>query len=248
MSAEKPAHAGGVRKAGDRSLIQCRSGLVHAICCVGLLAGCASVPPQSVELSAHVGQDLLAIKQGHVFYVNSFYDRLVFEANRAIDNEYTPALIAAELNGAAGSSLMKSLEEGKAGGLPARKAVDFMQIFLVGIHDRAENQRRIVLGHIEAARASAISQAESAYGNIFRANSTITAYLTSLRKLREAQDAILAKAGVPNLQDEIAQETATASDQIDSLLTRARRGEVTVDQVTQTLEKLSSGARKNPQE
>lgn len=229
-------------------MIQFRSGLVHAICCLGLLAGCASVPSQSVELSAHVAQDLLAIKQGHVFYVNSFYDRLVFEANRAIDNEYTPALIAAELNGAAGGALMKSLEEGRAGGLPARKAVDFMQIFLTGIHDRVGHQRKIVLTPIEAARASAISQLESAYGNVVQANATITAYLSSLRKLREAQDAILAKAGVPNLQDEIAQRTATTSDDIDSLLTRARRGEVTVDQVTQTLEKLSSGTRKNPQE
>jgi hypothetical protein len=229
-------------------MIWCRSGLVHAIGGLALLAGCASVPPQSVQLSERVGQDLLAIKQGHVFYVNSFYDRLVFEANRAIDNEYTPALIAAELNGDPGGALMKSLEEGKAGGMPARKAVDFMEIFLSGVHDRVDNQRKMVLTPIQAARATAISQVESAYGNVFQANTTITAYLTSLRKLREAQDAILAKAAASNLQDRIAQTTATTSDEIDALLTRARRGEATVDQVTQTLEKLSSGTPKNPQE
>jgi len=45
-----------------------------------------------------------------------------------------------------------------------------------------------------------------------KGNATITAYLESLVKVHTAQNELLATAGVPNLQDDIAEKLANASD------------------------------------
>jgi hypothetical protein len=215
------------------------SALLVAI--VASVTGCAVVPPESVQLSSLVGQDLLAIKQSHVFYVNSFYDRVEFQANRAIDNEFTPALIAAELRGPAGQILFADLAKGKEGGVDAGRALDILGRFLEKTHEKIDEERKRVLTPIQTARTASLSQVESAYNNVTQANATVTAYLSSLQKLRKSQDELLATASVPNLQNDVAQTLAHTSDQIDSILTKARRGEATVDDTTGELRKLVSG-------
>jgi len=45
--------------------------------------------------------------------LNGYYDRLESEANRFVDQEYTPILIRTALNGKSGELLMQKLETGK---------------------------------------------------------------------------------------------------------------------------------------
>ncbi len=203
------------------------------------LAGCASVPPATVQLSTSVGNDMLAIKKSHEFYLNAYYARLTYEANRAIDDDYTPALISAAMRGKSGSILMEKLEAGKQGGAAANDAVVFMEEFLKQVKAHVDAQRSAVLGPIEKAHSAALANVGQAYTAVLQGNSTLTAYLESLVKLRQAQDELLAKAGLPNLQDDVAQKLSGASDQVASLLTKARTGEAKIDDVEAQLKQLA---------
>jgi hypothetical protein len=203
-----------------------------------VLCGCASVPPQTANLSSTVGTDLLALQESHRFYINAFYDRLVAEANRLIDREYTPKLVSAALNGQSGKVLMQKIEASGSSSQGAQDATAFMERFLQNLKLRIDKERTSVVASIETARRQALTQVDAAYFQVVRGNSTVTAYLVSLVKLQEAQQELLTAVGLPNLQDETAEKLAQASDAVGTVLTRAEMGEKTIDDVKQSLEDL----------
>jgi hypothetical protein len=201
-----------------------------ALAALLVLSGCAVVPTESATLSATVGRDLLEIKKSHIFYVNSFYDRVEAQANRIVDQEFAPALIAKALNGASGKFLMKKLEDGRGGGQAAQDAVAFVHQFLVNVNGAVEAERTAIVGPIEQNHKTAVAQVEQGYAGVLQGNATITAYLTSLIKLHAAQNELFAAAGVPTFQDDVAVRLSKASDDVDSLLTKAKTGEVALDE------------------
>ena len=200
--------------------------------------GCATVPPQVVQLSTTVGNDLLAIRTSHQFYLNSYYNRLTCEANRAIDNDYTPALIRAALQGKSGQILMAKLEAGKQDGDAAVDAEQFVEEFVKKVKQHIDAQRARLVTPIEAAHSAALSQVDGAYAAVMQGNTTVTAYLDSLKKLRASQDQLLARVGLPNLQDKVGEQLSSVSDEIGSLLMEARTGEKKVDDAEVTVKKV----------
>jgi hypothetical protein len=209
------------------------------------LFGCAVVPPATVTLSADVGQDVLAIKKSHLYYLNGYYDRLESEANRFIDQEYTPILIRTALNGQSGKLLMQKLEAGKSGDQAAQDAVAFMQRFLADVKSLVDAQRTKVSATIEGARKLALAQVDAAYSQVAQGNATITAYLESLVKVNAAQNELLATAGVPHLQDDIAEKLASASDTAANVLAQASAGDKSLDDVHKSLEDLKNAVTNN---
>jgi hypothetical protein len=204
------------------------------------LFGCAVIPPATVNLSADVGQDVLAIKKSHLYYLNGYYDRLESEANRFIDQEYTPILIRTALNGKTGVLLMQKLETGKSGDQAAQDSVAFMQRFLADVKNLVDAQRTKVSASIEGARRQALTQVDAAYSQVAQGNATLTAYLESLVKVHTAQNELLATAGVPNLQDDIAEKLANASDTAANVLAQASAGDKSLDDVHKSLEDLKN--------
>jgi hypothetical protein len=185
-----------------------------------------------------VGTDLLALQKSHRFYVNAYYDRLVVEANRLIDEQYTPMLMADAINGKSGERLMEKVGAIKTSPQAAQDAAAFTERFFQNVKTRVDSQRTSIVGGIEAARKKALAQTEDAYTQVVQGQSTVTAYLASLVKLREAQNDLLTKAGLPNLQDDVAVNLAQASDAAGAVLTQAKTGAKTLDEVENSLEQL----------
>jgi len=200
------------------------------------LAGCAVVPPETVQLSSTVGQDLLAIKKSHLFYVNSYYDRLESQANFAVDHIFAPQIISAALNGESGKVLSAKLEAGKNGGEAANDAVIFLSRFVTNVRDVVEKKRREDVQPIADARTAAQQNIEQAYAQVLQGNATITAYLASLAKIREAQDQLFAAMKLPaDLQDKSAAALSKLSDTVQSIQLKATTGELKIDSASQAI-------------
>ncbi len=198
--------------------------MVRLTLCVGVcfqLASCAVVPPESARLSATVGQQLTEIRKSHLAYIDRTYALLEAEANRAVDNIYGPKLIAAALNGASGATLMAKLQAGKNGGADANTAVRYVGEFLTVVRKKVETERARVLQPIRDQRAQALANANAAWTQVIQGNITLTAYLESLSKIRDAQDQLLAKAGLENIQDKTAAALTDISDELNNITIQA---------------------------
>lgn len=210
---------------------------------LSVITGCAVVPPESVKLSSTVGQSLAEIKKSHVFYIHSFYERLEEQASHAVDQVYAPAIIAAALNGKSGKVLYQKLEEGKKGGADANDAIAFTARFLDRVRQTVEAERHAAITPIKQARASALANVEAAYAQALQGNATVTAYLASIVKIRESQDELFATIGLPGIQDEAANELASASDRIAGVLREANDREAKVEELKQKIEKILKDER-----
>jgi hypothetical protein len=207
------------------------------------LVGCASVPAESVTLSSTLGNDLLALKKSHLVYVNGFYDRVEAETNRVIDQEYAPMLIRAALKGASGKLLLEKLNEGKASDQGAQDAIAYTQRFLEDVKKFVDSERSATISAIESSRTEALSNTNAAYSQVMQGNAVLTAYLTSLVKVRDAQNELLKDIGVPNLQDDLAKELATASDSINQLNSKGAAGLSSLDDLQKGLEQLRNATK-----
>jgi hypothetical protein len=208
------------------------------LCCAGLclgLAGCAVVPPESARLSASVGQQLQEIRKSHLAYIDRTYGILEMEANRVVDNVYGPKLITAALNGGSGATLMAKLEAGKKGGEDARTAVLYTSRFLENIRKNVEAERTRVLQPIRDQKALALANANQAWNQVMQGNTTLTVYLDSLSKVRDAQDELLAKAGLPDLQDKTAAALTDISERLNDILIQANDKDADINRLENDL-------------
>ena len=208
------------------------------LCVIGLclaLAGCAVVPPQSAQLSASVGQQLQEIRQSHLAYIDRTYAILEAEANRVVDNVYGPKLITAALNGNSGATLMAKLEAGKRGGDDAKTAVLYTTRFLENIRKNVEAERTRVLQPIRDQRMLALANANQAWNQVMQGNTTLTVYLDSLSKVRSAQDELLAKVGLVDLQDKTAASLTDISDRLNEILIEANDKEADINRLENDL-------------
>lgn len=218
---------------------------VIAVLVVGcFVAGCAVVPPESVQLSATVGKDLLELRKNHLDYVDAYYARIETQLSRAIDQIYAPALISAALRGASGQRLMQALEAGKQGGEAANDAITLAGRFLQNVRREVEAKREADLKPVRDAHAKARSEVDEAYTQVLRGNSTITAYLASVVKVREAQDDLFKQIGLEGLPKRTSETLSSASVRIEELLTDAKDREAQLDTLTSRLEKILETIRR----
>ena len=206
--------------------------------CIGLclaLARCAVVPPQGAQLSASVGQQLQELRKSHLAYIDRTYTILEAEANRVVDNIYGPKLITAALNGTSGATLMARLEAGKKGGDDAKTAVLYTSRFLENIRKNVEAERTRVLQPIRDQRALALANANQAWNQAMQGNTTLTVYLDSLSKVRDAQDQLLAKVGLVDLQENTAATLTDISDRLNDILIQANDREADINKLANDL-------------
>jgi hypothetical protein len=219
----------------------CRIGHCLGLCLA--LAACAVVPPQSAQLSASVGQQLQEIRKSHLAYIDRTYTILEAEANRAVDNVYGPKLITAALNGGSGKILMDKLEAGKKGGEDAKTAILFTSRFLENIRKNVEAERTRVLQPIRDQQALALANANQAWNQVMQGNTTLTVYLDSLSKVRDAQDALLAQAGLVDLQDKTAATLTDISEKLNDILIQANDKDADINRLENDLRDIVGKAK-----
>lgn len=209
---------------------------------MALLGGCSVIPPETVKLSSTIGDQIVAIEKSHKTYINKNFDILEANANSLINEVYMPKLIGAAMNGASGKMLMEALVDAKTNPNPetTSKAIAITGEFLKLVKTNVDQERNQVLTPIKKNKSDALANVDAAYEQVLRGNSTITAYLTSIVKVRETQDQILSTVGVPGLQDKIANSVSKASDDIESLTKEAKAKNTGLDEVKNKVQGILS--------
>jgi hypothetical protein len=216
------------------------------------LVACAQVPKESVELSATVGRDIQKAQESHLELAKVLFDRMKFDVNRFVDEEYAPFQIQflfkqqaskATQPGASPENSMLLLipvafsDEGTADHQDA--VVELMSKFSMAIRADVEHYRRKLLQPLEQQEAEVIGSIKRHYQQLHRANSIVTGFLSSVANVHQVQNELLEAFGADTDLREVAGTTlAQTSIKLNKILEKAGDGEVQLDEVEGKIKKI----------
>ena len=213
-----------------------------------IFVSCASVPKEAVELSATVGRDMAEMQKAHVALVNLYYDRLLRDINKFVDDVYVPFQIQATLNdNALKSDLLEAIETASlldSTGIKQKSGIAKIEAFIQIIHEKVELYRQDKIKPIENQKAVVLKNIEESYERIHYANSIVTGHLASVVKVHETQNEILAKLDLENLREKVSVKTADLSDNVAELLEAAKEKDAQLSKVVKKFEELLKKAKK----
>ena len=214
------------------------------------VTACAQVPKESVQLSATVGRDVAEIERSHRSLVNSYYDNVERSINRFVDQVYAPYQISQTLEDPnVGGVLASAIEEAAKPGADAKTkkdTFDAIGYYFLSTRDNIEQFRAGLLKPIKEQRASLLKHLDDAYLRVQNGNSIVTGYLSSVVKLTEEQNKLLAQAGLPDLGSGIAQKADKLSQELGQVEGQVRTGKMGLDTAVKAAEELIKGFEKEP--
>lgn len=141
---------------------------------------CASIPPESVELSRLVGEMVTSAKISHVNMVNQHFDHLTAEVDRFALTEYK-------------ESFLDNLRE-----VAKKKKPDFVELSFSQYDramDRVFKKRSDWIAEVEQNRRQVLQALEEHYTVLLASNAEVTSLLRSAAKLSETRAALLERFG-----------------------------------------------------
>jgi hypothetical protein len=207
-----------------------------------LLGACAQVPKESVELSATVGRDMVEMKKAHVALVQIYYDELINDINKFIDNVYLPYQIQKTLaDNIWKSEMMSAIESASqpdSTGKKQKEAFQKIEAFLQIIHEEVESYRKLKIDPAKDQKQEVLDSIQDAYDRIHYANSIVTGHLASVVKVHDTQNEILEKFELKDIREKVGIEIAGVSNEIGGLIQKAKDGESKLDEVVTKFDEL----------
>jgi hypothetical protein len=217
---------------------------------VFLIAACARVPKESVELSATVGRDIAQVYKAHRNLAVVLYSRIKGDVNKFIDDVYAPYQIQKLLQAdyedfkAGGKeNLFYALDVAiKQGAKPevVKEAVDAMDIFVSVVKEEIESYRELKLAPIVAQEKELLSAIDRSYNQIHYANSIVTGHLASIVRVHDAQEEVLREFGLEGLREDTADKLSRVSQEIAQFTGKAKKVEGTVTEIEVKVSELAS--------
>jgi hypothetical protein len=182
------------------------------------LAGCADVPTQSAALSGALGQDLAQTRRAHLKLVELYYARIEADTNRFVDEVYAPYQLNAI--GKQYPQIATAIDRSASatGADQNRRAdVDLLKTYLLAVRNNIEEFRKKNLTPIHEQQRLVVTALTESYENMLRANEAVTAYLSSVVKLKQEQNKELTHIVPVAWQGEASRSLADVSEKIDTL-------------------------------
>jgi hypothetical protein len=219
------------------------------------MPGCAEVPKESVVLSATVGRDLEVVHAAHRELLRLLFARMRRDVDRFVDEVYAPhqirvvmeeqrRLAASTLPAERRQALLLAVDAAFKEGAPPelRSTVTrAMEGLVKGIHDDVESLRAELHRPLDEQEATTVTAIDRSYQQISYANSVVTGHLASVVKVEEAQDEVLADAGVSRAaRGDLSKALADASDHIGQLVDKASNAPDRLDNALHDAETLKA--------
>uniref|UniRef100_UPI003217F14C hypothetical protein n=1 Tax=uncultured Draconibacterium sp. TaxID=1573823 RepID=UPI003217F14C len=213
-----------------------------------LIAGCASIPKETVLLSETLGNDLLILHRSHRNIVDIHYEKIEKDINSLIDDVYAPFVIHYVLKTELKKfndgipSLYGAIDiEGKREGKEeSKEALDIMQEFLEAAREQIESKRNDLLLPIKKQKSEILRSIDQSYENAIYANTTVTAYLKSLRKLKDTQQEVLTKIGLDGVDGLITDSLMKFSEEVEKAVKVGKKIDIESDDAFNQIEKLTN--------
>ena len=211
-----------------------------------LLVSCASIPKETVTLSKTIGSDLQILHDSHRNMVQLYYNGIKLNINTFIDDVYAPFIIhhvlEVELNKhkRGESSIYGIIENaGKKGGKDeTEEALNVMLEFQEAANQQINAKKAELLSPILQQEREILSAIDQSYQNTIYANTTLTTYLVSVRKVKESQNEALSFVGLNGLDTTVTNQLVELSGFIDMILEKGEKINIKSDEAQQQIEDI----------
>jgi hypothetical protein len=211
-----------------------------------LMVSCASIPKETVTLSKTIGSDLQILHDSHRNMVQLYYNGINGNVNAFIDDVYAPFVIhyvlEVELNKhkRGESSIYGIIENaGKTGGKgETEEALDVMLEFQEAANQQINVKRNELLSPILQQEKEILSAIDQSYQNTIYANATLTAYLVSVRKVKESQNEALSIVDLNGLDTTVTNRLVELSGFVDMALEKGGKIDIKSNEAQQQIEDI----------
>jgi hypothetical protein len=215
--------------------------LVHALLALLLatMTGCASVPGESLELSATIGRDLEVVHAAHRTLAALHFDDLLRRIDEFVDDVYRPYVVQRTM---VELDVVAELEAALAG-TGDLDPLDIMSITVEETVVQIARFRAEMRAPVQRQRREVLAAIDQAHLQLQTANAVVTGHLASVRKVHDMQADALAEAGLEGIRDDMARRLAAVSDGVGRVLEDARQADDGLDQVPARLDQAIEGSR-----
>jgi len=207
-----------------------------------LITACAQVPKEAVELSVTVGRDMAEMKRAHIAFVNLYYEQLLNDINRFIDDVYMPYQIQRTLSDDLWKNEMllaiESASQPDPTGVKQKESMQKIEAFLQILQEEVESYRKARTYPVKAQQQTILDNIRESYERIHYANSIVTGHLASVVKVHDTQNEILKELDLENLREKVGVKVSDISDDIGELIREARDKEDKLNEIVDKFEGL----------
>lgn len=183
------------------------------------LVGCATVPQEVINLSYAMEQDLYAIHTSYRALIREHFKNLKNNVQRFIDTEWGPAYLKYFIED---TELLLTIQ-----GMTPQSDCDcdtpyeYLQVWIGVAVEEINAKKMELIEPITQDEQEIIIMVDAAFARLYLANSTVTAHLNSIKKVRQVQDEFMEEMSLGDLQSSINTKLTNASrkskDAIDIL-------------------------------
>lgn len=221
---------------------------VLLVAAISFITSCASIPKETVTLSQALGNDLVVLHQAHRNIAELHFRKIKDNINSFVDDTYAPFIIQFVLNKeleayqAGQPSIYTILEvmEKNGGKQEIDAAVKEMADFQEAARKQIERKRNELLMPIASQEIEIMGAINQSYENAIYANSTITGYLQSVRKVKEAQQEALSVIGLKGADTLITNGLVQVSEQVNEAVRKGKEIDLKDKNAFQQLEEIST--------
>lgn len=214
---------------------------------LSFLSACVVIPKETVTLSQTLGNDLVILHQAHRNILQVHFNKIEGDVNSFIDEVYAPFIIQYVLKSemkkfkAGTSSLYSSIEKaGNEDNLQAAEdAIKVMKNFQEAARIQIEKKRNELIAPILRQESEITRAVDQSYENAIYANSTITGYLQSIRKVKTAQQEALSTIGLSGADSIITNSLVQVSDRVSKAVQLGKNIDVLSDDAKTQLDEIS---------
>lgn len=211
-----------------------------------LLSGCVVIPKETVTLSQALGNDLQVLHNAHRSMVSIHYAKIKDDINTFVNDVYAPFVINYVLKTDLQSykvgspSLFGAIELAgqKEGKEFSENAMKEMSDFQDAARRRIDTKRDELISPILKQENQILFAVDQSYERAIYANSTITGYLQSIRKVKVAQEEALSMIGLGGADTLITNTLVKLSDNIKVALKKANEIDIKSDDANKQFEEI----------
>lgn len=211
-----------------------------------LFMSCATIPQETITISETIGKDLQVLHASHKSALKLYYNKIEGEINSFIDNVYAPYIIHYALNSELNKckngepSLYKTIEEA---GISNKKentdaALNDMVEFTEDAYNQINLRREELLAPIKQQEDSILAKIDASYQNIIYANTRLTMYLESARKVKETRNEAFSIVGLDGIEDGITKKIIELSNFLDNAIKVGNKIDVKSEEAKDKIENL----------
>ena len=208
---------------------------------IGVLsASCAQLPAESVALSTLIGQDLAALQTSYDQLIQRHFDSLRAQREMYLQAEWIRQFVGDWMrngrlldiaNGTIVWSETASDFVAPTPGVESAEMVYSIQVWAEEAVWQIQTKRAELMAPLDADEASLRADVASAFANVINANATLTAHISSVRRVRDAQNRVLDLFNLRQTRDDLNDRLIEISNRAESGLQDIRQADGFIDRL-----------------